>query len=93
MPAIDVFAGAEELASDTFLGQPITGLPEREQYETWVSEQESMEKEMEFFDKGEFQALCLRTPILTHFRAIGDLNRLKKFAKGRWQVVGPWDHH
>ncbi|KAG8890189.1 hypothetical protein FRB98_000517 [Tulasnella sp. 332] len=57
MPAIDVFAGAEELASDTFLGQPISGLPEREQYEQWVSQQESIEKEMEFFDKGDLNRL------------------------------------
>lgn len=51
LPAIDVFAGLTELGA-LEQTQPVRGLPDREEYEEWVSEQEDMEKEMEFFDKG-----------------------------------------
>ncbi|KAG9030491.1 hypothetical protein FRB95_003886 [Tulasnella sp. JGI-2019a] len=57
MPVIDAFVGATELGSGSIQGQPINGLPERDQYEQWVAEQESMEKEMEFFDKGDLNRL------------------------------------
>lgn len=52
MPDIDVFAGVDELALHP--GQPITGasLPTREEYEFWLEDQQGIEREMEFFDKG-----------------------------------------
>lgn len=67
MPVIDVFAGATELASAAIPGQPISGLPEREQYETWVSEQEAIEKEMEYFDKGTEHSQSMLHPMLMEY--------------------------
>lgn len=57
MPDIDVFAGVDELALHP--GQPITGasLPTREEYEFWLEDQQGMEREMEFFDKGDLNRL------------------------------------
>lgn len=58
MPDIDVFAGADELALHP--GQPITGasLPTREEYEFWLEEQQGIEREMEYFDKGAVIGQC-----------------------------------
>ncbi|KAG8970915.1 hypothetical protein FRC05_011683 [Tulasnella sp. 425] len=57
MPDIDVFAGVDELALHP--GQPITGasLPTREEYEFWLEEQQGIEREMEYFDKGDLNRL------------------------------------
>ncbi len=52
MPDIDVFVGSRDLALATQPGHPVHGLPAIEQYHVWVAEQTSIEKEMEFFNRG-----------------------------------------
>lgn len=52
MPDIDVFAGIHDLATAANPGQPVDGLPNKDQYQYWLKDQNDVEKEMEAFDAG-----------------------------------------
>lgn len=52
MPPIDVFHGVEHILP-TNAGEPIEGLPTREEVAAWVVEHDKIEAETEQFDKGD----------------------------------------
>lgn len=81
MPDIDVFAGISELANASNPGQPVAGLPDREQYQYWLAEQTAVESEMETFNKGKSAQASGRRRLIKQWVSTGDLERLKKFTK------------
>lgn len=56
MPPIDVFYGVEHILP-TNSGEPVQGLPTRQEVAAWVAEHDAIEAETEQFDKGDMLRL------------------------------------